>query len=146
MPRAATAKSSRKVRTVASAIQHSDYTALNKAVRAGLPVKRLDEFQRRSGLPGDRLLKALRLPPRTLARRRKAGRLSPVESDRLARITQVFDRATALLEGDAASAAAWFLGPCRGLGGETPLAAAETEIGAAEVEQLIGRLEYGVFS
>jgi putative toxin-antitoxin system antitoxin component (TIGR02293 family) len=61
-------------------------------------------------------------------------------------VAQVFDRATALLDGDASSAAAWFLGPCRGLGGQTPLATAETEIGAAEVEQLIGRLEYGVFS
>jgi putative toxin-antitoxin system antitoxin component (TIGR02293 family) len=127
-------------------ISGKSYKSLSKAIRAGLPIKRLDEFQRRSGLPWGSLSRVLRLPPRTLARRRKAGRLSTVESDRLVRIVQIFEQATGLLQGDAASASAWFQGPCRGLGGQSPLSAAETELGAAEVEQLLGRLEYGVFS
>jgi len=33
-----------------------------------------------------------------------------------------------------------------GLGGETPLEYAETEVGAREVEDLLGRIEYGVYS
>jgi len=122
------------------------FAALAKAVRAGLPIKRLDEFQRRSGLPWNCLLQVLHLPPRTLARRRKAGRLSAGESDRLVRIAQVFERAADLLQGDRVSAMAWFLGPCRALGGETPLTVAGTEIGTAQVDQLLGRLEHGVFS
>jgi len=131
---------------VSFASRKPSFAALARAVQAGLPVKHLDEFQRRSGLPWNSLAKVLRLPPRTLARRRKAGRLSAMESDRLVRIAQLFQRATALLQGSTASAAAWFQGPCRALGGHTPLAIVETEIGAAEVEQLLGRLEHGVFS
>ena len=122
------------------------FTALAKAIQAGLPVKRLDEFQRRSGLPWISLGKVLHLPPRTLARRCKLGRLSCTESDRLVRVAQLFERATTLLQGSPSSAAAWFQGPCRALDGQSPLAVAETEIGAVEVEQLLGRLEHGVFS
>ena len=132
--------------TTAPLTSRKSFKAIAKAIQAGLPIKRLDEFQRRSGLPWNSLSRVLRLPPRTLARRRKAGRLSAVESDRLVRIAQLFEQATSLLQGDARSAAAWFQGPCRGLGGQSPLTAAETEFGAAEVEQLLGRLEYGVFS
>lgn len=132
--------------SVLSLSRGKSFAALAKAVRVGLPIKRLDEFQRFSGLPWESLSTVLHLPTRTLARRRKAGKLSPSESDRLIRIAQLFERATDLLQGDANSAKSWFLGPCRAFGGETPLAVAETEIGAAEVEQLLGRLEYGVFS
>ena len=122
------------------------YEAIAKAIQDGLPMKQLDEFQRYSGLPWAGLSGVLRLPPRTLARRRKAGRLSAGESDRLVRIAQIFDRATRLFQGDAASAAAWFQGACRALGGRSPLAVAGTEVGAVEIERLIGRLEQGVFS
>jgi uncharacterized protein (DUF2384 family) len=36
--------------------------------------------------------------------------------------------------------------PQIGLGGAVPLAYAETELGAREVEDLLGRIEYGVYS
>jgi putative toxin-antitoxin system antitoxin component (TIGR02293 family) len=136
-------KFERYARAIESMISDPD---LAKAVRAGFPIRQLDAFRRLSGLPWDALAKALRLPERTLARRRKTGRLSMAESDRLARIAQLFERATVLLQGNSSSAAAWFLGPCRALGGQSPLSVAETEIGAAQVEQLLGRLEHGVFS
>jgi putative toxin-antitoxin system antitoxin component (TIGR02293 family) len=56
-----------------------------------------------------------------------------------------FDKAVGLFEGDVAAARAWLETPSKALGSETPLAAVETEIGAREVEDLIGRLEHGVF-
>ena len=55
------------------------------------------------------------------------------------------DMAVALFEGDIAAARKWLQMPQRGLGGETPLDFASTEVGAREVENLIGRLEHGVF-
>jgi uncharacterized protein (DUF2384 family) len=36
--------------------------------------------------------------------------------------------------------------PARSLGGKPPLEFAASELGAQEVENLIGRLEYGVYS
>ena len=40
----------------------------------------------------------------------------------------------------------WLNAPQVGLGGAVPLDYAKTEIGAREVENLLGRIEYGVYS
>ena len=40
----------------------------------------------------------------------------------------------------------WLTSPQVGLGGAIPLEYAETEVGAREVENLLGRIEYGVYS
>jgi putative toxin-antitoxin system antitoxin component (TIGR02293 family) len=48
--------------------------------------------------------------------------------------------------GDAASAREWLTHKQPGLGGAVPLDFARTEIGAREVENLLGRIEYGVYS
>ena len=48
--------------------------------------------------------------------------------------------------GDQERARAWFKEPKKALGMKTPLQYADTEPGAREVENLLGRLEYGVFS
>ncbi|MDQ3459226.1 MAG: MbcA/ParS/Xre antitoxin family protein [Deinococcota bacterium] len=44
------------------------------------------------------------------------------------------------------SAADWLRSENLSLGGRTPLEYADTEIGAREVENLLGRIEYGVYS
>ena len=62
------------------------------------------------------------------------------------RIARVFDLAAALFEHDLASANVWLREPKKALGGEAPLQFARTEVGAREVEHLIGRLEHGVLS
>ena len=66
---------------------------------------------------------------------------------------RVHDPATAeQLEGsvdatlDAASARDWLTHKQTGLGNTVPLEFAKTEIGAREVENLLGRIEYGVYS
>ena len=40
----------------------------------------------------------------------------------------------------------WLTSPQVGLGGAVPLEYAETEVGAREVEDLLGRIEFGVYS
>ena len=62
------------------------------------------------------------------------------------RIARVLGRAVQLFEGDSARAQCWLETPSRALGNQRPLKAAETEIGAREVEDLIGRLDHGVFT
>jgi putative toxin-antitoxin system antitoxin component (TIGR02293 family) len=86
------------------------------------------------------------LPPRTLARRKSSGRLSSDESEKLLRLSAVFEQAVDLFEGDRAGALKWLTTPKKTLENETPLAYSRTELGAREVEELIGRLEHGVFS
>ena len=82
---------------------------------------------------------------RTLSRRRKEGRLHTDESERLYRIAALYDRSLEVL-GDRETANAWFKAPKTALSGKTPLEFSDTEPGAREVEDLLGRLEHGVFT
>jgi putative toxin-antitoxin system antitoxin component (TIGR02293 family) len=103
-------------------------------------------FQKLSGLSWAQVSNWIGIPLRTLTRRQSEGKLHWDESDRLWRATRLFDMAVSLFEGDVAAARRWLETPQPGLGGETPLEFASTGAGAREVENLIGRLEYGVFT
>jgi putative toxin-antitoxin system antitoxin component (TIGR02293 family) len=113
-------------------------------VRAGLSFSALERFQKNTSLESGDLSALVQLPARTLARRKAAGRLEPEESDRLLRASRVFGRALELFEGDAEAAREWLLDKQPLLGGAVPLALATTDVGALEVERLIGRLEHGI--
>lgn len=115
-----------------------------KRVRAGLAFSALERFQRNTNLGSGELSALLQLPPRTLARRKAAGRLEPEESDRLLRASRVFGRALELFDGDTEAAREWLLDGQPLLGGLVPLELATTDVGALEVERLIGRLEHGI--
>lgn len=121
-----------------------DTAGLLERVRQGLAYKAWERFEEASGLPRERLLEWVRIPARTLARRAKEGRLRSDESDRLLRASRVFSRAFELHEGDADATRRWLVAPSGALGDEAPIRYAETDVGAREVEQLIGRLEHGV--
>jgi putative toxin-antitoxin system antitoxin component (TIGR02293 family) len=117
-----------------------------KLIEAGLPMSALLHFQRASGLTLERLKQSVRISEGSFARRKKSGRLSPDESERLLRIARIFERATALYDGDQDGAREWLETAIPSLGNQRPLDLAQTEPGAREVEDLIGRIEYGVVS
>lgn len=121
-----------------------DTAYLLDRVEKGLPYRALERLQKNLGLPKRRLAELVGIPPRTLARRKAEGRLHPDESDRLLRLSRVFMKALELFEGDFLGTKAWLMGPNPGLGGQTPIDFARTEVGAREVENLIGRLEHGI--
>lgn len=116
---------------------------LREAIDAGLPYALLERLRGQLGASIEEIAEVLRISPRTLARRRREGRLSPEESDRLYRVAHVFAEAVDLL-GDAAEAAAWLRQPNLALSGTTPLALLHNTIGVREVEALIGRVKFGV--
>jgi putative toxin-antitoxin system antitoxin component (TIGR02293 family) len=119
---------------------------LIRQTEAGLPFKSLESLAALSGMSVNLIASALGIPERTLARRKAVGRFAPDESERLLRISNVFEKAVALFEGDVAGAVTWLTSPRRALNHRTPLDYSRTELGAREVENLIGRLEHGVFS
>jgi len=86
----------------------------------------------------------LRIPPRTLARR-KGGRLEPQESERLLRLVRLADQATDVL-GSREKAIQWLNAPNRALEGVSPVSLLDTDIGTQAAEALLTRIEYGVFS
>ncbi len=122
-----------------------DLDALADRVRAGLPYATLDAFASRFNIPLRELTTVLDLPERTLARRRREGRLRADESDRLFRVGRVAALAEEIL-GETAKAARWLRRPNRALGGKTPLETLDTDLGASQVETVLHRVEHGVFS
>lgn len=119
---------------------------LIQRLRDGLAYSALDKFQQASSLAPDELADFVQIAPRTLVRRKAEGKFRPDESDRLLRASMIFEKAVELFEGDVAAATQWLKTPQRALAGQTPIEFAKTEIGAREVEDLIGRLEHGVFT
>lgn len=123
-----------------------DSAKMVRLVRAGFPFRSLTNFQKATELPWAEISRFVAIPQRTLTRRQSQGKLQADESDRVLRASTIFDMAMGLFEGDAADARKWLQTPQAGLGGETPLDFASTEVGAREVENLIGRLDHGVFA
>jgi putative toxin-antitoxin system antitoxin component (TIGR02293 family) len=123
-----------------------DMQGLIKRVEQGFTFNTLLRFQRNVALPMREISEWLQIPLTTLNRRREQGRLHPDESDRILRATRVFGKALELFEGDAEAARRWLSSPQPGLGGAVPLTISKTDLGAREVEDLIDRLEYGVFT
>lgn len=118
--------------------------ALYRQVRKGLAYSSLLRFQRNTGLSAGASAKLLQIPTRTLTRRKAEGKLAPEESDRLVRASRIFGRAMELFEGDREAARVWLTSAQPALGGMVPLELAPTDVGAGEVESLIGRLEHGI--
>jgi len=119
---------------------------LIREVTHGFSYQTLVAFETNSGISVSDLAETIGIPERTLARRRAASRLAPEESERLLRLSSIFEKAVELFEGDVLSAVNWLATPKRALENQTPLRYAKTEVGARQVENLIGRLEHGVFS
>lgn len=114
-------------------------------VRGGLSMVEFQFMRELLGLSEERFANLLGMSRATLHRRKKAGRLDRAESDRLVRYARLFNRAAGALGGDG-PAQRWLSSPAVAFGGELPLDFADTEIGAREVEALLGRIEHGVFS
>ena len=123
-----------------------DTLKLFKKIEAGLTFASFTRLQRNIGLTQDQLGEIVQIRRRTLVRRKQAGKLEPTESDRLLRTSRVFGHALQLFEGDGVAARTWMRSPLRALGNISPLEACRSELGAAEVDKVIGRLEHGVFS
>lgn len=121
-------------------------TDLIPKIEKGFSFAALTNFVSASGLSIPYTAGIIGIPERTLARRKKENRLSPEESERLLRIAKLFEDSVRLFEGDRDAAVTWLRTPKKALCNQSPLHFARTEIGAREVENLIGRIEHGVFS
>lgn len=127
-------------------LRTTDWALLLRNVERGLSFEALDRFQQNVGLATEQLLEWLQIASRTVTRRRRRGHLLPEESDRLLRAARVFGNTLELFEGDRDAAVEWLTTPKPALGGASPLEVSKTELGTREVENLLGRLEHGVYS
>ena len=126
--------------------EFDDHAAMAQRVEEGLPVGEIVQFAKQAGFTNDELSRLIHIPPRTYARRIAAkGRLNVPEGERAVRLMRLFEQAKRVFGTDE-NTRGWFNAKILTLGWRTPLEYAQTEPGAREVENIIERIEHGVFS
>jgi len=119
---------------------------LANLVRTGLPAGSVTALAAKLHLGNRVLSQKLGIPQRTLTRRLSgASLLTPAESDRTVRMARVYANAIEMI-GDEDKAIEWINTPNRALGGARPLDQLDTDTGARMVEDILGRIAYGVYS
>ncbi|PIE66159.1 MAG: hypothetical protein CSA26_01490 [Desulfobacterales bacterium] len=114
-------------------------------IENGLPVSAFNDIRDELQLSDVQLSQIIRVPRSTLAVRKKKGKFSFEESERLFRVQRLIEKAVDVL-GDTDMARTWLKEKAYGLGDVSPLEFSRTEVGSREVENLLGRIEHGVFS
>jgi putative toxin-antitoxin system antitoxin component (TIGR02293 family) len=116
---------------------------LRARINSGLPYSALESVRARFQLSLLEAAIVLHVPLRTLARRKEGRRLGADESDRLYRLARLGAHAVTVF-GTEEKAATWLRRPNRALNNESPIRLLDTDIGARQVEDVLGRIEYGV--
>lgn len=111
-------------------------------LRKGLPFSELRDAVSPLGISQDVVTRVLGVSERTLQRRRKSGKLSPSESDRVWRIKRIHSLALSAFDGNEDEAREWLTTPKRALGGDTPIEHLDTEPGLRLVEQMLTGIIY----
>jgi putative toxin-antitoxin system antitoxin component (TIGR02293 family) len=119
---------------------------LAQLVRRGLPASSVTALAEKLDVGNTVLSRKLGIPQRTLTRRlSQRSRLTAAESDRTVRFARMYASAVEMI-GDVEKAVQWLRTPNRALGGERPLDQLDTDLGARAVEDILGRIAYGVYS
>jgi len=116
---------------------------LHDDIVRGIPAKRVQELIERDVLDKKQLYRVV--PERTF-KRRLANReaLKTSEANAIARLLRVIEAANKAF-GDAAFARRWLALPNPALNQRIPIELAETDAGARDVEDVLGRFAHGVF-
>ena len=118
----------------------------HERILAGLEFKAVDKLKAHAALTDPELARLLGISEATLRRARAAGKaLDAATSDRLYRLSKILAVAEEVLP-DANAAMSWLRRPQPGLAGQTPLDLLVTQAGADEVETLLRRIDYGVYT
>jgi putative toxin-antitoxin system antitoxin component (TIGR02293 family) len=114
-------------------------------IHSGLSFRAVLNLQKSLDVPLEKVASVLGMSRATLHRRKIQGKIDKEESEKLVCYQRLLKKAEDAF-GDRASAREWLIQKQTGLAGAVPIEFAKTEIGAREVENLLGRIEYGVYS
>lgn len=120
--------------------------AWHERILNGLPFSAVENVKGRAGLTDAELARLLGIGEATLRRARASGAaLDASTSDRLYRLSKILAVAEEVLE-SRDNATSWLRRAQPGLSGDVPLARLLTQAGADQVEALLRRIDYGVYT
>lgn len=127
-----------------SSLVEGDPSIVHDEISNGVPFSLLEEIAELIGVGWQNLgIDVLGISARTLTRRRRDGRFSSVESDRVYRTARVVKHALEVFETTDA-VARFFQSPSYALGGVEPIEYLATDIGSREVDNVLGHIEHGM--
>ncbi|NQY73729.1 MAG: DUF2384 domain-containing protein [Candidatus Margulisbacteria bacterium] len=127
-------------------LRHKSVEKKISLIKKGLPIKTVEMLTDELAIPQYTTLQILDLPNTTFdTKKKREENLPPKSSSAAYRLYDTFMKAVALFDNNKDAARAWFSTKHAALSNHSPLEYCETEIGAKEVEQLIGRIKEGVF-
>jgi len=116
-----------------------------KFVRTGVTKKILVNIKNKTKLDYDKLAKVLSVGRATLINKNGNRPFNLALSDRIVGLADLYDQGYKVF-GDTDNFNEWMFTPNKALGGQKPYDIIDTKYGRDEVRDLIGRIDYGVYS
>ncbi|MBO9562731.1 MAG: DUF2384 domain-containing protein [Niastella sp.] len=113
--------------------------------RAGISKKDLEAFKEKTALDYDKLAIALAVTRATLINKKGDEKFNTSLSERIVDLANIYSYGYEVFE-DEARFNQWMLRPNMALGGQAPYDLIDNQFGREEVRDIIGRLDYGVYS
>ncbi len=125
----------------------SHMTPLEKMgmVRLGITKQDLEKLKKKTELDYDRLAKALSVARATLINKKEKEKFSPDLSEKIVGLADIYSYGYEVFE-EETRFNQWMFKPNIALGGLLPFDLIDNQFGREEVKNLIGRIDYGVYS
>lgn len=124
--------------------QWSSYDKID-AIKSGISKEELEALKNQSGLDYDALAVVLNVAKATLHNKKGKNKFDRYISERIFLLADIYSFGYTVF-GEREKFNRWMKTPNRALAGVTPLSLAETLYGIEEIKNLIGRIDYGVYS
>src|SRR5450432_1567427 len=124
-----------------------DMTPIEKMHKAetGITKNELKKLKDQAGLDFDRLARALAVGRATLMNKKGSQKFNVKLSEQIVGLADIYSYGYTVF-GDTLKFNDWMFRPNHALGGELPFNIVSSQFGREEIKNLIGRIEYGVFS
>ena len=114
-------------------------------LKLGLSKRDLEKLKLRTKLDYDKLSKALSVTMSTLIKKKAEQKFSPTLSERIMSLADIYSYGYEVFE-DEAKFNQWMFSPNHALGGKAPYDVIDNQFGREEVKNIIGRIDYGIYS
>jgi len=115
------------------------------AVRLGISKKDLENLKAKTRLDYDKLANALSVTRATLINKKKQEKFNAALSERIISLADIYSYGYEVFE-DEDRFNKWMFRPNQALGGKLPYEFIDNQFGREEIKNLIGRIDYGVYS